>query len=190
MIEGLTENQIKGLFLEIATFLALQNLGIQPQALHNPFSEEYAEDQHLMVDLIFIHDNLCFGVECKNFSSKSHVGVEFMEKEVIGRFENCRLPFAKRVIVFGVLSFRMIQSLPEEYDIIKLGYQVRLENINEAIRDMTKQFRLYLSEIRANLELQKVNVDYDLTREEEIEISRGLLKGADMSLKKRSRKNE
>ena len=184
----LTDYQYTGLLLEIATFLALENLGVEPIPLHNPHDNDYAKDQHLKVDLIFIYENLLFGVECKNFSSRSHVSYEFIEKEVESRFKNTGLPFAKKVLVFGVLSFRIIQSLPQEYDLIKLGYQVAAHNdMKGAIEDLTRLFKDYLLSIKTLLDKKKLNLGiYSyMGKDEQLEINKGILKGLDEKFKEK-----
>jgi hypothetical protein len=155
----LTEYQYKGLLLEAATFVALSKLGIQPVPLHNPMDNDYANDQHLKVDLIFIHDNKLFGVECKNFSSHSHVGYDFLDKEVLGRFDNVDLPFYRKIIVFGVLIFKTTNDIFDGYDVLRLGYQVDFTTMNEAINDLTKAFKVYLNKLNPNPNSQKKPTD-------------------------------
>jgi hypothetical protein len=143
----LTEYQHKGLLLEVATFLALKKLGIHPYPLHNPFTSEYANDQHLKVDLIFIFQNQLIGVECKNYSYRSHIGVEFWDEEVFSRFDNTDLPFYKKIVLFGVTNFRGTNYIPREYDILTLGYQVNEENFKAAISDLAIRFSIYLDKL-------------------------------------------
>jgi hypothetical protein len=139
----LTEYQYKGLLLEVATFLALRQLGIEPVPLHNPFDDGYAKDQHLKVDLIFVYNGRLFGVECKNLSNRSHVSLDFIEREIIERFANTDLPFYEKLIVFGVCNYNQV-GIPKEYSVIELGYQVDLCNIEHAISSLAEYIKVKL----------------------------------------------
>lgn len=139
---NLTEYQYKGLLLEIATYLALKQLGIEPKPLHNPFDNEYAKDQHLKVDLIFIHEGKLFGIECKNLSVRSHVNMEFIKKEVVDRFTNTDLPFDKKLVVFGKCNYQ--DAIPEEYDVIELQYQVEYNNLEQSIAILSELLKSHL----------------------------------------------
>ena len=82
----LTKYQVKGALLEIATFYGLIDVGVYPIPLHNPFDDDYARDQHLKIDLIFRHNNLTYGVECKNINRKWEWSKDWVNSEVIKRF--------------------------------------------------------------------------------------------------------
>ena len=142
---NLTKKQAQGLILEVVTYQVLVDLGIKPAPLHNPFGKEYAKDQHLEVDLIFIYDGNLYGVECKNLSCRSNIDRKFIEEEVDSRFINASLPFDKKVIVLGVKNLKDA-SIPSEYDVLELGYQVTPQNFGEAIHDLKSLFNDYLKQ--------------------------------------------
>lgn len=141
---NLTDYQYKGILLEVTTYLALKRLGIEPYPLHNPFNNDYAKDQHLKVDLIFIHDGKLYGVECKNLSERSHVSMDFIDKEIIKRFSNTGLPFDCQLVIFGLCNYTQV-GIPEDFSIIELGYQVNFYNIEQTIDVLTNLLKTYIN---------------------------------------------
>jgi hypothetical protein len=124
----ITDNQYIGLLLEIATYLALRDLGIQPNPLHNPFDEKYVKDQHIHVDLIFIHYNLLYAVECKNLSPKwSWRDKDWVYEEVIYRFDNLEEDYHidRKILVISHGKNSVRKYIPSDYEIIELGYQIQ-----------------------------------------------------------------
>ena len=141
----ITENQQKGILLEIVCYLALRNIGVVPIPLHNPFDRDYPLDNHLDIDLIFRHEGLTYGVECKNTSIRWSWSTKWIKDEVIARFDNVMkvVPIDCKVIVssYDPLERRILK----DYSVLALGEQVTLDTIYEAVLTMTK---LYLSLFR------------------------------------------
>jgi hypothetical protein len=140
---NLTRNQYDGLLLESATFSALKNLGVQPEPLHNPFDNRYAEDQHLSVDLIFTHNKRLYGIECKNLGHSSRVNSKFIQKEIVDRFNYAEIAFDGKVLVFGACHCKA--SIPNEFSVISLDYKVTFENYEDSIRILTKLLGQHLN---------------------------------------------
>jgi len=156
--DKLTKNQLKGLILEIATFLALKLLNIQPIPLHNPFNESYSRDYHLFVDLIFFNDGLLYAVECKNLSPKNNYWKNklWIEDEIVSRFKNLERDTEIDVKVIVTSYYRRAMDiLKPEYTILELGHEVDTSNIHESIFSLK---RLFLSLITENR--QKCNIKH------------------------------
>jgi len=137
----ITENQAKGMILEISTYIALRNLGIFPIPLHNPFNENYACDNHLSIDLIFYYKNKLYGIECKNISPNwNGINREWIDREIINRFSRLKHLFDIdfKIVVTSVHKDLMLKYLPEEYKILEVGYQAYPENIVKLIFSLVK----------------------------------------------------
>ena len=122
----ITGNQFKGILLEIATYQALEHLSIKPIPLHNSFNEDYVKDYHLGIDLIFYHNNLLFGVECKNLSLKGYLTKEWIKQEIEKRFKNIQdiVSIDKKIIVTSAHKETLLKYLDDDYEIIEVGFQI------------------------------------------------------------------
>lgn len=169
----ITEYQAIGLFLEIPTYEALREIGIRPYALHNPFNKDYAKDQHLGVDLIFIYNGLLYGVECKNLSFKSvrnEVDYKWIDEEIIDRFDTYDSNFNRnnridrRVIVIShspKVLYNRLESDPR-YIILEVGYQAQYGNSDDVKVRITNLFSglLYSKNPGDNLYIKHGYNDY------------------------------
>jgi len=136
----ITDYQSKGMLLEIATYLALRSLEIYPIPLHNPFSEDYTKDQHLGIDLIFRYENKTYGVECKNTSSKWSWSPNWIEKEVISRFENIEKVVSIDCKVLVTSYSPDSRENLEDYSILPLEGEVTLDSLPDAVLTITNLF--------------------------------------------------
>lgn len=156
----ITENQYKGILLEIATYQALRELGIQPIPLHNPFDEEYAKDYHLGVDLIFYHNGLLCGVECKNLCPKGYLTKEWINEEIVERFENITsiVSIDVRIVVTSHYKNTLLEYLGNDYSILQLGFQMKsLEDIMYATFTTKNLFLSLFKQNRYNTILEPIH---------------------------------
>lgn len=152
----ITENQVKGMCLEISTYIALQNLGIFPIPLHNPFSDRYPYDSHLGIDLMFYHRGFLCGIECKNISSNwTSINHDWIDREVIRRFDRLKdiVPIDVKIVVTSVHKDLMLKYLSEDYHILEVGYQIYPENISNAITGLSKLVSSLLNRIEEDYSL-------------------------------------
>ena len=152
----ITVNQYKGLMLEMPTYLALEQLGIKPIPLHNPFDENYAKDYHLSVDLLFFNNGLLYGVECKNISPKLYLTADWIKEEIEERFNNMKgiVSINRKVVVTSAHKRTLLRYLSDDYDILELGFQANLWNISDAIFSLNN---LILSLLQENKTTTIVN---------------------------------
>jgi hypothetical protein len=145
----ITENQVKGMCLEICTYIALQNLGIFPIPLHNPFSEKYSCDYHLGIDLIFYHKSKLHGIECKNIAPRWSINKSWIDREIISRFDKLKgiIPIDIKIVLTSVDKDVMLKYLPKDYEVLELGYQVFTEDMSKAIFPLSKLFSSLFSQI-------------------------------------------
>jgi hypothetical protein len=78
-----------------------------------------------------------YGVECKNLGHSSHVNLEFIQREIIDRFNYTKIFFDRKILVFGTCHCNKV-SIPDEYSVIVLGYKVNFENQKETIEILTE----------------------------------------------------
>ena len=117
----ITGNQFKGILLEIATYQALEHLGIKPIPLHNPFNKDYVKDYHLGIDLIFYHNNLLFGVECKNLSPKGYLAKEWIKQEIEKLQEEVSSLQKKKIQSLDLLDYVSSSAYVEDQARIELN---------------------------------------------------------------------
>jgi hypothetical protein len=138
----ITENQVKGMCLEICTYIALQNLGIFPIPLHNQFNERYPYDSHLGIDLIFYHKSKLHGIECKNIAPRWSINKSWIDREIISRFDKLKgiIPIDIKIVLTSVDKDVMLKYLSKDYEVLGLGYQVYTEDMSKAIFPLSKLF--------------------------------------------------
>lgn len=164
--EKLSENQFKGILLEISSYQALTELGIRPKPLHNPFDERYARENRPNVDSLFIHKGLLYGVECKNLSLEWRWEHKtWAEEKVVKKFKFHNKIFPESPINVKVLLISypkaiIFQHLDSSYCLLALGYQEKIELFHLTIRRLKNHYdRLFQS-----INSEKTARKYTLTK--------------------------
>jgi hypothetical protein len=136
----ITLNQAKGLYLEIPVWIALQNLGIHPIPLHNPFTPEYVFDTHLTVDQLFYHKDLLIANECKNLSpsNENYINLKWIGREVVSRFDRIEKVIKPdvKLLTTSTCGDRIRSFLDDSYEVVEIGYQVYPEDWSRAIHSL------------------------------------------------------
>lgn len=125
--DKITKYQAKGMLLEIAVYEALISMGIYPIPLHNPYDENYAKDQHLNVDMIFRYEGKTYAVECKNLNHNCEWSKEWVNSEVIKRFEYLEktVPVDYRLIVTTYTA----RNIPIGYMVLVTHREANKDNL-------------------------------------------------------------
>ena len=145
MNNKITEDQAKGIFLEVPVYMTLLNLGIQPTPLKNPYNEEYPIEYHLTIDHLFYHKGLLFGDECKNLSPRSRRAINrhWVDREVIKRYINiskvCSID--EKIVVVSMYRDLISGYLDSSYKVIEVGYQVFPPLWSQVVFSLSKQFK-------------------------------------------------
>jgi hypothetical protein len=139
----ITLNQGKGLYLEIPVYIALQNLGIHPIPLHNPFTSAYVFDTHLSVDQLFYYNGLLYSNECKNISPSTDIGIKWTGREVISRFDGLEEVGIKtdvKLLTLATCKEKIKPYLDDSYEVVEIGYQVYPEDWSGVISVLEKLY--------------------------------------------------
>jgi hypothetical protein len=155
VVNSLSKYQFKGMLLEVACFNALVDIGVRPIPLHNPFDDDYKRDQHLSIDLLFRHNGLTYGVECKNINRRWEWSKEFVKKQLLDRFDyvNNVVPINVKCLVCSYPP----RNVPLDFQILTLHSEVHLGNFESLTNSLSTMWTKLLDTINVEPNKPKLN---------------------------------